>query len=60
MSSNSLNYPLLAIPAYYLFSVFPHVYAGQLLASHGYKINNANVKASLSPSAVKGKVPDEV
>ncbi|KAF1840142.1 uncharacterized protein K460DRAFT_322479 [Cucurbitaria berberidis CBS 394.84] len=60
MSSNTLNYPLLAIPAYYVFSLAPHMYAGSLLASNGYKINNANPKASLSPSAVKGKVPDAV
>lgn len=60
MSSNTLNYPLLAIPAYYLFSVVPHMYATSLLASHGYKHNNANPKASLSPSAIQGKVPDAV
>jgi len=60
MSSNSLNYPLLAIPAYYVFSLVPHGYAGSLLAKHGYKVNNANPKASLSPDNVKGKVPDEV
>ncbi|EDU39843.1 MAPEG domain containing protein [Pyrenophora tritici-repentis] len=60
MSSNSLKYPLLAIPAYYVFSVVPHVYASGLLARHGYKMNNANPKASLSPENVKGKVPDEV
>jgi hypothetical protein len=60
MSSNSLNYPLLAIPAYYIFSLIPHAYAGSLLSSHGYKVNNANPKASLSPDAVKGKVPDAV
>jgi hypothetical protein len=60
MSSNSLNYPLLAIPAYYVFSLVPHMYAGSLLASHGYKVNNANPKASLAPDAVKGKVPDAV
>jgi hypothetical protein len=60
MSSNSLNYPLLAIPAYYVFSLVPHMYAGSILASNGYKVNNANPKASLSPDAVKGKVPDTV
>ncbi|KAK6076217.1 hypothetical protein SCUP234_07385 [Seiridium cupressi] len=60
MSSNSLNYPLLAIPAYYVFSLVPHAYAGSLLASNGYRVDNANPKASLSPSAVKGKVPDAV
>lgn len=60
MSSNSLNYPLLAIPAYYVFSLIPHMYAGSLLSSQGYKVNNANPKASLSPSAVQGKVSDEV
>lgn len=60
MSSNSLNYPLLAIPAYYVFSLIPHGYAGSLLSSNGYKVNNANPKASLSPDAVKGKVPDAV
>lgn len=58
MPSNSLNYPLLAIPAYYVFSLIPHGYAGSLLSSNGYKVNNANPKASLSPDAVKGKVPD--
>ncbi|CAO2652119.1 Nn.00g004020.m01.CDS01 [Neocucurbitaria sp. VM-36] len=60
MSSSGLNYPLLAIPAYYAFSLVPHVYASSLLASNGYKINNANPKASLAPSAVQGKVPDAV
>ena len=60
MASSSLNYPLLSIPAYYVFSVLPHLYAGSILASAGYKVNNANPKASLSPSAVQGKVPDEV
>jgi hypothetical protein len=56
----SLNYPLLAIPAYYVFSIVPHVYASSILTSAGYKPNNANPKASLSPSTVKGKVPDDV
>jgi hypothetical protein len=60
MSSSSLNYPLLAIPAYYIFSLAPHAYAGGLLSSSGYKVNNANPKASMSPDAVKGKVPDAV
>ncbi|KAJ4339761.1 hypothetical protein N0V87_002961 [Didymella glomerata] len=60
MASSSLNYPLLSIPAYYVFSIIPHMYAGSILASAGYKVNNANPKASLSPDAVKGKVPDEV
>lgn len=60
MASASLNYPLLAIPAYYVFSLMPHAYAGSILASAGYKVNNANPKASMSPSAVEGKVPDEV
>ncbi|KAH9881112.1 hypothetical protein J1614_001606 [Plenodomus biglobosus] len=58
--SNSLNYPLLAIPAYYVFSLVPHFYAGTILSANGYKVNNANPKASLSPDAVKGKVPDAV
>ena len=60
MSSNTLNYPLLAIPAYYVFSLVPHAYAGGLLSTHGYKVNNANPKASMSPDSVKGKVPDAV
>jgi len=60
MASSTLNYPLLAIPAYYLFSLAPHFYAANLLSAHGYKPNNANPKASLSPSAVQGKVPDVV
>lgn len=60
MSSTSLNYPLLAIPAYYVFSIIPHAYAGSLLSAHGYKINNANPKASTSPAALQEKVPDTV
>ena len=60
MSSSALNYPLLSIPAYYVFSLIPHVYASGLLSANGYKPNNANPKASLSPSAVQGKVPDAV
>jgi hypothetical protein len=60
MSASTLNYPLLAIPAYYVFSVAPHVYAASLLTSAGYKVNNANPKASGSPEQVKGKVPDAV
>ncbi|KAK5943015.1 hypothetical protein PMZ80_004020 [Knufia obscura] len=60
MSSSTLNYPLLSIPAYYIFSLLPHMYAGAILSSNGYKVNNANPKASLSPSAVQGKVPDAV
>lgn len=60
MATSSVNYPLLAIPAYYVFSLFPHAYAGGLLASVGYNVNNANPKASMSPDAVKGKVPDAV
>jgi hypothetical protein len=28
MASSSLNYPLLSIPAYYVFSIIPHMYAG--------------------------------
>ncbi|KAJ4992438.1 hypothetical protein SVAN01_02147 [Stagonosporopsis vannaccii] len=58
--SSTLNYPLLSIPAYYIFSLAPHIYAGSLLSSSGYKVNNANPKASISPSAVQGKVPDSV
>ena len=58
MASNTLNYPLLAIPGYYVFSLLPHVYASSILSANGYKVNNANPKASLSPDAVKGKVPD--
>jgi len=58
--ASSLNYPLLSIPAYYVFSLAPHMYAASLLSSAGYKVNNANPKASLSPSAVQGKVPDAV
>lgn len=60
MASSSLNYPLLSIPAYYVFSLLPHMYAMSSLESSGYKVNNANPKASLSPSAVQGKVPDAV
>ncbi|KAI8931421.1 hypothetical protein NX059_011750 [Plenodomus lindquistii] len=60
MSATSLNYPLLAIPAYYVFSLVPHIYATSILSASGYKMNNANPKASLSPDAVKGKVPDQV
>jgi hypothetical protein len=36
------------------------MYAGSILSANGYKVNNANPKASLSPDAVKGKVPDAV
>ncbi|KAF2661109.1 hypothetical protein K491DRAFT_711023 [Lophiostoma macrostomum CBS 122681] len=60
MASSTLNYPLLAIPAFYLFSMVPHMYATSLLVSSGYKPNNSNPKASLSPSALQGKVPDAV
>lgn len=60
MASSTLNYPLLSIPAYYIFSLVPHIYAGSILSSNGYQVNNANPKASLSPDAVKGKVPDAV
>lgn len=60
MTSSTLHYPLLSIPAYYIFSILPHAYASGILTSNGYKPNNANPKASLSPSAVKGKVPDDV
>ena len=60
MASTTLNYPLLAIPAYYVFSLVPHAYAGGLLASNGYKVNNANPRSSMSPDTVKGKVPDNV
>lgn len=60
MASSSLNYSLLSIPAYYVFSLVPHMYAMSQLSSAGYKVNNANPKASLSPDAVKGKVPDAV
>jgi uncharacterized MAPEG superfamily protein len=56
----SPNYPLLSIPAYYVFSIIPHIYASSILAGAGYKTNNANPKASLSPDNVKGKVPDAV
>jgi len=59
-SSSTLNYSLLAIPAYYIFSLAPHIYAGSLLSSQGYQVNNANPKASLSPSNTQGKVSDEV
>ena len=59
-TNRQLNYPLLAIPGYYVFSLLPHVYASAILSANGYKINNANPKASLSPSAVQGKVPDAV
>ena len=60
MSSSNLNYPLLSIPVYYIFSLIPHMYAGSILSAAGYKVNNANPKASLSPDAVKGKVPEVV
>jgi uncharacterized MAPEG superfamily protein len=60
MSSSGLKYPLLSIPAYYVFSLIPHVYAGSLLSANGYRPHNANPKASFSPSAVQGKVPDAV
>ncbi|KAF2874299.1 hypothetical protein BDV95DRAFT_565907 [Massariosphaeria phaeospora] len=60
MSSSGLNYSLLSIPAYYVFAITPHVYANSILIANGYEPNNANPKASLSPSAVKGKVPDAV
>lgn len=60
MASSSLNYPLLSIPVYYVFSLVPHIYAGSILSANGYKVNNANPKASLSPDAIKGKVPDAV
>ncbi|KAL6711544.1 hypothetical protein ACN47E_004478 [Coniothyrium glycines] len=60
MSSSALNYPLLAIPTYYVFSLVPHMYASSLLSSSGYTVDNANPKASMAPDAVKGKVPDEV
>jgi hypothetical protein len=56
MASSALNYSLLSIPAYYVFSIVPHMYAGAILSSEGYKVNNANPKASLSPDNVKGKV----
>lgn len=59
-SSSTLNYSLLSIPAYYVFSLTPHLYAGTLLSANGYDVNNANPKASLSPSAIEGKVPDDV
>lgn len=60
MASTGVHYPLLAIPAYYAFCLVPHIYAGALLSSNGYNVNNANPKAALSPAAVKGKVPDAV
>ncbi|KAH8728833.1 MAPEG family-domain-containing protein [Phaeosphaeriaceae sp. PMI808] len=58
--SSSFSYPLLAIPAYYIFSILPHVYAQGLLTSNGYQPDNANPKSSTSPTAIKGKVPDAV
>lgn len=60
MASSALNWPLLSIPAYYIFSLVPHIYAGTILSSNGYKVDNSNPKASLSPSAIQGKVPDAV
>lgn len=36
------------------------MYANAILTSNGYKPNNANPKASMSPSEVKGKVPNDV
>ncbi|KAJ8118160.1 hypothetical protein OPT61_g810 [Boeremia exigua] len=36
------------------------MYTGAILARSGYRINNANPRASLSPSAVQGKVHDAV
>lgn len=57
-TSTGLNLPLLAIPAYYIFSLTPHIYAMNILKSAGYKVNNANPKASLSPANVKGKVSE--
>ncbi|KAF2451624.1 hypothetical protein P171DRAFT_450455 [Karstenula rhodostoma CBS 690.94] len=59
-TSTGLNYPLLAIPAYYIFSLAPHIYAMNILKSAGYKFNNSNPKASISPANVQGKVPDAV
>lgn len=59
-TASSMNYPLLAIPAYYIFSLTPHIYAFTTLKNAGFKPNNANPKASTAPEKVKGKVPDEV
>lgn len=36
------------------------MYATSILGANGYQFNNANPKASLSPSSVQGKVPDAV
>ena len=58
-TASSMNYPLLAIPAYYIFSLTPHMYAFAVLKKAGYSPNNANPKASTSPQLVKGKVPEE-
>jgi hypothetical protein len=55
---SSLNYPLLAIPAYYVFSILPHVYAQSVLTGAGYKPNNANPRSTAENA--KGKVPDAV
>lgn len=60
MASSTLNYPLLSIPLYYIFSLTPHIYAQSLLTSSGYTPNNANPKASTSPSALQGKVSEAV
>lgn len=59
-SASGLNYPLLAIPAYYVFSIVPHAYAMSVLKGAGYSPNNANPRASLAGDATKGKVPEEV
>ncbi|KAF1964017.1 hypothetical protein BU23DRAFT_562309 [Bimuria novae-zelandiae CBS 107.79] len=59
-TSTGLNYPLLSIPAYYVVSLVPHMYAMNILGANGYKPNNANPRASLAPANVQGKVPEDV
>ncbi|CAI6337623.1 unnamed protein product [Periconia digitata] len=60
MPSTSLYYPILAIPAHQVFSFIIHTYAMRTLQSTGYRINRANPRAGVTPSATQGKVPDAI
>lgn len=51
-SAPQVNFPLLAIPAYYVFSIAPHAYAVYLMKGAGYKFDNAHPRVSSTPEKV--------
>lgn len=60
MASSALNYPLLSIPAYYVLSLAPHVFANSYIISHGFKPDNSNPHSASQGQKLSEKLPPNV